>query len=157
MKAHLWIFLTAVLSFAQSDSTNYWKNLPKGPEVYGYFEGRTPCQEISKQLGVEKSGDCHKVKWQLILYRDPASGAPTTYALGGLAWRNPPKTGKWAWSKGTTEHPNAEVIVLDGNGAENFLTFQKGDVNVLFLLGPDRRLLVGNEHFSFTLNRVERK
>lgn len=153
----VWVVLTVSLALAQSDSTNYWKNLPKGAQVYGYFEGRTPCQTISRQLGVEKSDECHKVKWSLILFRDPATGAPTTYALGGLAWRNPPKTGRWSLEKGTPEHPNADVIVLASDNSTNFLSFQKADDNVLFFLDHNRRLLVGDEHFGFTLNRAEKQ
>ena len=108
-------------------------------------------------LNVPKSDDCTKIKWQLILYQDPVTHAPTTYALGGLAWRNPPKTGKWAIVKGTKEDPDAVVYQLDPDNANGFLSFLKGDENILFFLGHNRELLVGNERFSYTLNRLQKE
>lgn len=133
-------------------STNFWREAAReGPQIHGYFEGRSPCQEIAKLLKVPKGDACTKIKWQLILYQDPVTHAPTSYALGGLAWRNPPKTGKCAVSKGTKEDPAA--VVLDPDDAEGFLSFQKADENILLFLGNDRELLVGNEDFSYTLNR----
>ena len=141
---------------AQSDSTNFWRELPKGLHVHGYFEGRSPCHEIVRLLNVSGRDSCIKIKWQLILYQDPTTQAPTTYALGGLAWRNPPKTGTWAIVRGTKEDPNAEVYQLDPDAAQGFLSFLKADENILFFLDRDRNLLVGNARFSYTLNRVNR-
>jgi hypothetical protein len=139
-----------------SGSTNFWREAARqGPQIHGYFEGRSPCQEIAKLLNVPKGDACIKIKWQLILYEDPATHAPTSYALGGLAWRNPPKTGKWTLSKGTKEDPAAVVYQLDPDKGEGFLSFQKADDNILLFLGNDRELLVGNEKFSYTLNRFQ--
>jgi hypothetical protein len=143
-------------AFAQSDSTNFWKKLPKGPQVHGYFEGRSPCREITRLLGVVGRVECFKIKWQLILFQDPATGAPTTYALGGFAWRNPPRTGKWAIVKGTKEDPNATVYQLDSDQPQGFLSFAKADENILLFLDRERNLLVGNSRFSYTLNRVNK-
>jgi hypothetical protein len=148
---------------ASSVSTNYWRTTPRsGPNVHGYYEGRSPCQEISQLLGVPKRDECIKIKWQLILYRDPVTHAPTTFAVGGIvvggvAWRNPPKTGKWSIVKGTKEDPDAEVYQLDTDDQTGFLSFLKADDNILFFLGKNRELLVGNESFSYTLNRAAMK
>ena len=137
-----------------SAATNFWRETPRqGPEIHGYFEGRSPCREIGQLLNVPKSDACIKIKWQLILYQDPVTHAPTSYALGGLAWRNPPKTGKWGITKGTKKDPAAMVYQLDPDNPNGFLSFLKGDENILFFLGNNRELLVGNEHFSYTLNR----
>jgi hypothetical protein len=141
---------------AQSVSTNFWKTIRMGPDVYGYFEGRSPCQEIVRLLNTPDRDACIKIKWQLILYQDPVTRAPTRYALGGFAWRNPPKTGKWAIVKGTKEDPNAVVFQLDPEDAGGFLSFQKVDENILFFLDKERNLLVGNSQFSYTLNRFEK-
>lgn len=135
-------------------STNYWRNIPKGPVVFGYFEGRSPCKEITKLWNLAGKEECIKIKWQLVLYQDPVTRTPTTYALGGLEWRNPPKTGKWIISKGTKEDPNAIVYQLDPDNADGFLAFQKIDDNILYFLDKDRNLLVGNSQFSYTLNRA---
>lgn len=141
---------------AQSESTNFWRNLPKGPQVHGYFEGRSPCREITEVLGGVVREECIKIKWQLILFQDPTTHAPTTYALGGFGWRNPPKTGKWAIVKGTKEDPNAVVYQLDPDNAQGFLSFFKADENILLFLDKDRNPLVGNSRFSYTLNRTNR-
>lgn len=139
-------------------STNFWREAArKAPEIHGYFEGRSPCQEIAKLLNVPKGDSCIKIKWQLILYQDAETKAPSTYALAGLAWRHPPKTGKWAVSKGTKENPDAVVYQLDPDNREGFLAFQNVDENILLFLGNERELLVGNEHFSYTLNRTGTK
>ena len=79
------------------------------------------------------------------------------FALGGLVWRNPPKTGKWSIVKGTKGDPDAEVYQLDTDDQNGFLSFLKVDDNILFFLDKDRELLVGNEHFSYTLNRGSMK
>ena len=133
---------------------NFWKEIPQGPQVFGYFEGRSPCREIAKVLGVSVRDACIKIKWQLILYQDPETHEPTTYALGGLAWRNPPKTGKWTVTKGAKEDPDAVVYRLDPDDAQGFLSFLKADDNILLFLDKDGELLVGNEKFSYTLNRA---
>ena len=141
---------------AQTDTTNFWRQSTNGPHVHGFFEGRSPCQEIVRLLNAPGKEACIKIKWGLILYRDPKTHTPTTYALGGFAWRNPPKTGKWAVVKGTKEDPDAAVYQLDPDTPQGFLSFLKADDNILLFLDRDRNFLVGNERFSYTLNRVSR-
>ena len=141
---------------AQGETTNFWKNLPKGPQVHGYFEGRSPCQEITQLLGLTAREECIKIKWQLVLFQDPVTKAPTTYAIGGLLWRNPPKTGKWAIVKGTKEDPHAVIIQLDPDQPQSSFAFQKADENILLFLDRQHRQMVGNSRFSYTLNRVKK-
>jgi hypothetical protein len=148
-------FLTSHV-LAQGETTNYWKNLPKGPQVHSYFEGRSPCREITQMFGVPAREECIKIKWQLVLFQDPVTKVPTTYALGGLLWRNPPKTGQWAIVKGTKEDPNAVVYQLDPDQPQGTFSFQKADENILLFLDRERRLMVGNSRFSYTLNRVNK-
>jgi hypothetical protein len=143
---------------ASSVATNFWRTTPRsGPNVHGYYEGRSPCREISQLLGVPKRDECIKIKWQLILFRDPVTHAPTTFALGGLAWRNPPKTGKWSIIKGSKEDPDAVVYQFDSDDQNGFLSFLKADDNILLFLDKNRELLVGDERFSYTLNRATMK
>jgi hypothetical protein len=144
----------ATNAVASSSSTNYWRTLRSGPNVHGYYEGRSPCQGISTLLNFPRNDECTKIKWQLILYRDPETHTPTTFALGGFVWRNQPKTGKWSIVKGTREDPAAEVYRLDTDDQNGFLSFLKADDNILLFLDKNRELLVGNEHFSYTLNRA---
>jgi hypothetical protein len=135
-------------------NATFWKELPTGPELFGYFEGRSPCQEIVRLLNMPGREACIKIKWQLVLFQDPVTHVPTTYAIGGFAWRNPPRTGKWAITKGYKEDPNALVYRLDPDDPQGFLSFVKIDDNILYFLDKDGELLVGNEKFSYTLNRA---
>jgi hypothetical protein len=145
--------LAQTSAITKSASNDYWKAIPQGPQVFGYFEGRSPCQEIATMLNVTGRDACQKIKWQLILFQDPATHAPTTYALGGFAWRNPPRTGKWVIVQGAKGDPDAVVIQLDPDDPNGFLSFLKADENILFFLDKNRDLLVGNDRFSYTLNR----
>ena len=126
-----------------------------GPHLAGYFEGRSPCQGIVKMWNIPDRDSCIKIKWQLVLYKDPVTQAPTTYALGGFAWRNPPKTGKWTMVKGTKENPEAVIYQLkEPDDSKVFLSFLKADENILLFLDEKLELMIGNENFSYTLNRV---
>src|SRR5687768_1276469 len=58
-----------------------FRPIPTGPTVLGVFEGRPPCKEVAKQLKLSIPADCERLKWNLILYRDPQTLQPTTYAL----------------------------------------------------------------------------
>ena len=165
MKTFLLSFIacTALLAASQpvsdsapSASTNSpaAAQLPSGPDVFGVFEGRSPCQEIVGLLNVAGRETCAKIKWRLILYQDPITHAPTTYALAGFMWRNPPRTGKWAIVKGTPLDSHATVYQLDSQDPQGFLSFLKADDNILFFLDKDRNLLIGNIKHSYTLNRA---
>lgn len=51
------------------------------------------------------------------------------------------------------------LLQLVGDGqltkSKSYLYLLKGDDNVLFILDENKELRVGNEDFSYTLNRVE--
>ena len=141
---------------ASGPSTNSPAQLPSGPDVLGVFEGRSPCQEIVGLLKVDGREACTKIKWRLILYHDPVTHAPTTYALEGFMWRHPPRTGKWTIRKGTPIDSHATVYQLDPDAPQGFLSFVKADDNILFFLDKDRNLLIGNIKHSYALNRVGR-
>ena len=157
MKIFIFLLATCVsLLGAPSDSptpnisTNTPIGMPVGPEVYGIFNGRTPCQELSRQLNVPASEACNKVKCRLILYQDPATGAPTVYDWQGkIRW-----TGKWSIVKGAKDDPNAIIYRLDPQDARGFLSFLKADDNILLFLDRTDKPLVGNVDFSYTLNRA---
>jgi hypothetical protein len=136
--------VSQVSSPTPSASTSSQARLPSGPDVLGVFEGRSPCQEIVRLLNATNREACTKIKWRLILYQDPVTHAPTTYALGGFMWRNPPRTGKWTVTKGAKFDSNATVYQLDPDDPQGFLSFVKADDNILFFLDKDRNLLIGN-------------
>lgn len=136
-----------------------------GPEVPDYrglageFEGRTPCQEISKVLDLAVDAGCTKLKWGLKLLQDPATGRPTTYQLGGTVYRDgelqraTPRTGKWSVLRDTSR--GALIYRLERDEPGGSLLLMRADENVLFFLDKEGNALVGNRSFSYTLNRAD--
>ena len=126
--------------------------IPKGSSVFGVFEGRPPCQEIARQVDSPATAECTKVKWRLIFYQDPITKQPSNYHLLG---RFLPAEGKWRIIRGVKSNPDSEVFQLELAKTGTYFYFLKGDENVLFVLDENKELRVGNENFSYTLNRVE--
>jgi len=128
---------------------------PDDKSVQLIFEGRTPCQEIATEHPeMNASPSCFKIKWRLILYRDSITHEPTICTIRNIV-NNEPRdvTGRWTIIKGTAT--NSEAIIYDvqaDNLAEPIL-FLLGDENVLFFLDKDSNPFIGNEDFSFTMNK----
>lgn len=122
-------------------------------KLYGVFDGRTPCNILSTYLNEPSRQECFKIKWRLTLFVDSISGNPTRYELIGLTYkREKPRVGNWQILTGTNADADAIVFELIETGRPPLL-LQKGDDNILFFLDKDRKLLVGNRDFSYTLNR----
>ena len=126
--------------------------IPKGLSVFGVFEGRPPCQEIARQVDSPATAECTKVKWRLTFYQDSITKQPSNYQLLG---RFLPAEGKWKIIRGIKSNPDAEVYQLELAKTGTYFYFLKGDENVLFVLDENKEFRVGNEDFSYTLNRVE--
>lgn len=155
------------IAFAQTSpadnrpfATITFKPIPKASSVYGVFQGRTPCP-IASQLHMPTSGDCEKLKWQIVLYREPATfvltivgGGEVVHQQGG-SYRWYEVKGQWTVLKGIALNTGMDVfrLTIDDKGTE--LRLLKGDDNVLFLLDKDFSVLAGDGDFSYTLNRVE--
>ena len=73
----------------------------------------------------------------------------------GGSYRQKVLEGKWAIVKGIKSNSNAEVYELELSTLGSYLYLLKGDDNVLFILDENKEFRVGNEDFSYTLNRVE--
>ena len=127
--------------------------IPPGSVVLAYYEGRTACQELMAALQEGYREACAKRKLSLVLYVDSATRRPTSYKLRGVGIRS--GTGKWTIEKGTPTDPEAIIYRLD-MGAVNMLLW-KGDEQVLFILDQDKRFLIGNAKYGYTLNRVTDK
>jgi hypothetical protein len=127
---------------------------PSGPDVFGAFYGRSPCQALAKMLGVEKRPECTKAKWRMVLYCDPATRKPTTYRISGLAYRD--RVGKWAVLRGTNQNPTAVVYRLDPDQPDGFLNFLRVDENVLYFLDREGKAMVGNGDYSYAMNRLDK-
>ncbi|WP_257667916.1 hypothetical protein [Parapedobacter tibetensis] len=129
---------------------------PKGLSVYGIFEGRTPSGEISTEWKVRLSPADDRLKWQIILFRDSLTFKPTTFILEvGMSQRQTQK-GTWKIIQGTKTNRVAVVYKLDVGPDGKPIYLLKGDENVLFILDENLEFRTGNQHFSFTLNRVHK-
>ena len=133
--------------------TNQYKlhAVQSSPRYPLIFEGRTPCQELSVLLGLGKSKACDKLKWYFVFYTDSLTGKPSHYLKAGMGYtkRNMEK-GQWE----IITKKNGQII-YQLNPADKTYTLYllKGDENILFFIDRDGRLLVGNENFSYLLNR----
>lgn len=117
------------------------------------FEGRTPCLDLASQYNWDVDKDCLKLKWKLTLFRDSITQLPTTYNLKRTLHRSSDIVGKWTILKGFGQNPNAVVYQLDPDKSSQSLFFLVGDENVLFFLDKKQQLFIGDNNFSFTLNR----
>jgi hypothetical protein len=113
------------------------------------FDGRTPCSEIAREYRLQVVADCIKIKWRLTLYRDAATGQPSTYNLRWVQYSPSLIEGKWR----VTKKADSVIYQLSLDQTGETLSFLVGDENVLFFLDKGNQLLTGNGDFSFTLNR----
>jgi hypothetical protein len=112
------------------------------------FVGRTPCQVP----GVIAPGSlCYKLKWLIVLYANTEMNQPGNYKVLGSPWRKEGgRTGSWkiiAGKKGST------IYQLNDKNGNGFLYLLKLDDHILVFTDAQGKLLVGNEDFSYTLNR----
>jgi hypothetical protein len=112
--------------------------------------------ELSRQLRSGLPPDCDHLKWQVILYRDTTTLAPTTYQIKTEMFGRRPLKGNWKITRGTKTDPAAIVYALDYGVPDESLYLLKGDENVLFILDENRAFRTGNLDFSYTLNRVHK-
>lgn len=126
---------------------------PPGSSVLGVCEGRSPCHEIVFEiLKVAPFPNCLKVKSQLTLYQDQATGTPSAYMYMGTSTI---REGTWTILEGTKDNPDAIVYQLHLDDSQGPVSFLKADENHLFLLDRDLRLLIGNALFSYTFSRID--
>lgn len=119
------------------------------------FEGRTPCQEIATQhpeMNADKS--CFKIKWRLILNRDSITHEPTTCTIRNIV-NNQPRdvAGRWTIIKGTATNAEAIIYKVQADNLADPVLFFLVDENVLFFLDKDNNPFIGNEDFSFAMNK----
>ncbi|MEO6730720.1 MAG: hypothetical protein ABIN01_05850 [Ferruginibacter sp.] len=115
------------------------------------YQGRTPCQELSKILGLNKTAACDKMKWYIIFYTDSLTGQPSHYLKGGSSFKKEAiEKGKW---RIINKHDGRIIFEVTPDSKAYTLHLLKGDDNILFFTDPNGRVLIGNENFSYTLNR----
>ena len=112
------------------------------------FDGRTPCGVPGI---VEQGKNCYKLKWRITLYPKAGNEIAKCKILG-TGMRPYGKAGKW----NIVNAKNGKVVyeISDDDG-KPLLHLLKLDENVLAFIDSDGKLLVGNEDFSYTLNRVK--
>ena len=165
MKKLAYIFLACLLARHVSAQTAAKDNKvsesitfsdpPRGRDIYGIFEGRSPC-DISRQLEGAIRGDCDHLKWQVIFFRDTVTMKPTTYILTTELFDRRPLKGTWKIIHGMKDNPTAVVYALEYGQPAKVLYLLKGDENVLFILDENRDFRTGDPDFSYTLNRVRK-
>lgn len=120
--------------------------------VLGVFEGRTPCGAIASGFTGFGGPNCEKIKWRLTLYRDSATGNPTTFLFEGTRTT---RQGRWRIDR-SSGAALGRVFRLYYGRPERVLSLLSVEDNVLLLLGNDLKALVGDASWSYVLNRVNR-
>ena len=112
------------------------------------FEGRTPC---GVPHIIEPGKECYKLKWYLVLYINKKN-EPATYRILGTPYRreNGGKRGSW---KITTGEDGRIVYQLNDENGRPFIYLLKLDDGVLMFTDEKGNLLVGDNDFSYALNR----
>jgi hypothetical protein len=122
------------------------------------FVGTSPCGGTVREfVGILKTEPCDKITW--LLNVSPDANTFTLTATYGLQEQSAPgfiNRGKTATFEGALKisRTNAQQIyTIKPDKSERTLSLLHVNENLLQLLGPDGRLLVGNEFWSYTLNR----
>lgn len=129
---------------------------PRGPGIYGIFEGRSPCYPISRMMGATMPADCDHLKWQLILFQDSVTKKPTTFILRTEMFDRRPLTGKWIVKNSLQNSLFPTLIELDWGQPGKTLCLMKGSENVLFIVDEHLDFMNGDQYWSYTLNRVKK-
>ncbi len=118
----------------------------------GVFEGRTPCTAEVKAFTADLVPGCSRLKWRLTL-RQSAGGQPAGY-VSGVVGRPDATKGEWRIRRDLAGFPGAVVYEIRPSGSRQWLALLLVGGKNLFMLGPDRQLLVGDENWSYTLSRT---
>jgi hypothetical protein len=112
------------------------------------FKGRTPC----RVSGIIAPGrECYKLKWYVVFYSNSENNKPRTYKVLGTPWRKEGgRIGTWEIVKGMD---GRTIYQLNDENGNAWMDLVKLDENILVFTDKQGKLLVGNEDFSYTLNR----
>jgi len=142
---------------------------PIESSTYGFFEATTPCDEETKKiLDISPGTKCEMMKWELKLYKDYNKNTLTTFHLScvyGL-----PKQGTRGFMDGATTielkgkctlekaipgNSHSVIYNLTADNSPVALSFLQPDQNILHLLNENKRPMIGNGAWSYTLNRKQ--
>jgi hypothetical protein len=127
-------------------------NLQTGPLLVKdsvRFTGRSGC----KVPGVIASGSrCYKLKWLIAFYVGPGKAESGDYKIYGTAFQKEGgKRGNWKMMRGKNGRIIYQLYDEDGKSLLYLLKVTDG---VLLFTDKEGNLLVGDEDFSYTLNKV---
>jgi hypothetical protein len=139
--------------------------------VMGVFQGITPCSGIDRPLRQIPAGaKCEEMIWKVIFYWNPETHEALTYQLHAAYGLSQPNTtglisggtpidleGDWRMTEGIAEDAAVTVYELSPDIPESAIYFVKLDDNLLHVLSPEKRLMVGNGAWSYTLNRTDKR
>ena len=141
------------------------------------FAGTTPCGNVIRPIHkINPEPDCQlqeckcmMVEWELTLYTDANTKEPTRYKLKGVNRYTVKETnmysepgikseaeGRWAIVRGTKINPDAIFYQLNPDKPGMDLSFLKLSDSLLHIVDQNEKLMIGNEFFSYTLNRVSK-
>jgi hypothetical protein len=126
--------------------------LATGREVYGVFEGRTPCAQ-AQVIGIKVDDGCMKLKWRITLFQDASTHAATSYRAEGSLFPQGARTGLVTALPGTPFDANARVLRLEPPQGAQPIYLMRGDENVLFFLDQAGRIGLGNQDFNYAISR----
>jgi hypothetical protein len=138
-------------NFAPSHSPiNNLRSLPMVIRDSTVFDGRTPCGVPDI---IEPGKLCYKLKWRIVLYANAAYPGDGRYRVLGTGLRaEGGRKGNWTRINSRDEKIMYELKDSDGNG---WLYLQQLDDHILIFSDRSGKLLVGDEDFSYTLNRMK--
>ncbi|MFC5409327.1 hypothetical protein ACFPMF_08425 [Larkinella bovis] len=128
------------------------------------FRATSPCDRIPRSmLSIPTTTECEMIQWNLALYRDPRNQNPTVYKLHYTYGMSKPSTtgfqdgmgsgtkeGNWSMQQ---EGKNKTFYRLEPSASAPAISFVRLDDNLLHLLDPDGKLMIGHAGWSYTLNR----
>ena len=117
------------------------------------FEGHVPCA-----IDDPPAADCQRVKFGIVLYRDAASGEPTTYLMSivrvGVGDERETHEGTWSEARGTGLDPDATVYRLDSGAPDHLRGYWPIGDDLLFLLDEEGMPRVGDAAYGYVLNSI---
>ena len=124
-----------------------------GDPAFVDFENHVPCA-----IDESPAEDCQRVKFGLVLYRDPESNEPTTYVMSrirvGVSNDRQVNEGTWSIEQGTALDPEATVYRLDTGAPEGLDAYWPIGDDILFVLDEQLMPRVGDAAYGYALNSV---
>ena len=134
------------------------------------FSGSTPCGRVARHfLGIPADANCVKITWQLTLQDEGAAPERNSrqYKLVARCGHTVPERpgaveeakdsieikGTWRIARGTKSDPQAIVYELATDDPKRSAAFVKVGDDLLHLLDGERRAVIGNSGWSYSLNR----